>query len=70
VQLLLDLLRLALQRAHAPAHPLHLLLELEDLLDASEVHPQLGGQLLDAAQAIDVLLRVQARVAARALRGD
>src|SRR3954465_1617637 len=44
----LELLGLLLQRAHPAAHPLDLLLELEHLLDAGEVHPELARQFLDA----------------------
>ena len=39
-------------------------------LDAREVHAQLGGHLLDAAQALDVVLRVQPRALGRALGRD
>ncbi len=69
-QLLMHLRGLALERAHAPAHPLHLLLELEHLLHPGQVHPQLGGQALDAAQPLHVVLRVEAGVLGRALGGD
>src|SRR5438045_2092367 len=40
--LVLELLRLALERAHAAAHAVELVLQLEHLLDAGEVHAELG----------------------------
>ncbi len=43
---------------------------VEHPLDASEVEAELGGHLLDAAQPLDVLLRVQARALGRALGLD
>ena len=49
---------------------LELLLELEHALDAGEVEPELGRHLLDAAQLLDVALRVQARALRRALGLD
>src|SRR4051794_30100842 len=67
---LLEPLGLLLERPHPAAHPLDLLLELEDLLDAGEIHAELGRELLDAPQPVDVLLRVEARVLRRALRLD
>src|SRR5205807_480776 len=70
LELLPHTLGLALEVAHAPAHPVDLLLELEHLLHSCEVHAQLTGELLDAAQALYVLLRVEARVLGRALGGD
>src|SRR4051812_6177944 len=69
-QLLLDPVRLLLELAHPAAHPLDLLLELEHSLDAGQVHAHLARELLDPAQAIDVLLRVEARVLRRALGAD
>jgi hypothetical protein len=60
--LLLERACLALERVHAALHPRHLLLELEHLLHAGQVHAELGGQLLDPAQPVDVLLRVKAGV--------
>ena len=52
----------ALELLDAPVDAVELLLELEDLLHAGQVHPQLAGQLLDPAQAVDVLLRVEPSV--------
>ena len=43
-------------RRMPPSHALHLRLELEHALDAREVHAHLGGELLDPAQPLDVLL--------------
>src|SRR5258708_34577420 len=66
---LLELLgqaHLRLQRLHldlldARVHALDLLLETEDALHAGQVEAEVGRHLLDAAQPLDVLLRVQAR---------
>src|SRR3954454_788794 len=69
-ELLLDAVGLLLELPHTPSHPPDLLLELKDALDAREVHAHLGSELLDAAKAIDVLLRVQAGVLRRAPGGD
>ena len=60
LQLRLDALGVALEVAHPAAHPVDLLLELEDALHAGEVHAELAGELLDPAQPVHVLLRVQA----------
>jgi hypothetical protein len=66
---LLDLL------AHPPLHlleprlqPIDLILEPEHGLDAGEVEPELGSQLLDQPQPLEVDVRVETRVAARPLR--
>src|SRR3954451_16140668 len=63
-------LRALLEHLQAPGHALELILELEHALHAREVHPELAGQLLDAAQAVDVALGVQPRALGRALRVD
>ena len=47
------LAHLALEALHPRLHPLKLLLEVEHRLDASEVEPELGGQLLDQAQPLE-----------------
>jgi hypothetical protein len=47
-------------------HDIQLGLECEHALDAREVQPELDGHLLDAAQARDVVVRVQARPLRRA----
>ena len=56
VQLVPHTMRLALDVAHPAAHALDLLLELEHALDARQVHPELARELLDPAQALDVVL--------------
>src|SRR5580765_6881677 len=61
---------LALHAVQPAAHPLHLVLQLQHLLDACEVEPELVRQLLDQLQPLDVCFRVQTRVARRALRAD
>ena len=55
----------ALEQGDLARHRVELLFELEHLLDAGQVHAQLGGHLLDATESLDVLVGVQAR----ALRG-
>src|SRR4051794_39411431 len=62
--------RAALEGLEAAAGALELLLELEDALDPGQVEPELGGHGLDAAQALDVGLRVQPRALGRALGLD
>src|SRR5829696_3018707 len=52
--LVLQLLRAPLELRDPALHPLQRSLELEHLLDAGEVHAGLRGQLLDAAQPLDV----------------
>jgi drug/metabolite transporter (DMT)-like permease len=68
--LALQLLRAPLELADAALHPLELGFELEHALDAREVHPVGGGESLDAAQPLDVRVRVQARALRRALGLD
>jgi DNA-binding transcriptional MerR regulator len=63
--LLLQCGRARLERLHLAPHPGELLLELEHALDPREVHAPVRGHLLDAAQALHVVLGVEAR----ALRG-
>src|SRR5262249_2422208 len=54
----------------AASHPQQLVLEVQDLLDAGEVEPDLGRQPLDQPQPLDVELRVEPRVAGGPLRPD
>ena len=49
---------------------MELLLKLEHTLHPGQVHPQLGGHLLDAPQPLHVLMRVQAGPLGRALGLD
>src|SRR5439155_4576816 len=42
----------------------------QDVLDAGQVEPELGRQVLDRAQPLKVALRVEPRAAGRALRTD
>jgi hypothetical protein len=62
--------RLQLEVLDPRVHLVELGLEREHALDAGEVQPELARHLLDAAQTLDVLLRVQARALRRALRLD
>src|ERR1017187_3962095 len=62
--------RLKLELLDPGVHLLDLELEIEHALDARQVQARLGGHLLDAAQLLDVLLRVQARALGRAPRFD
>src|SRR3954453_21549420 len=66
----LEFLAAGRERGDPPARALELILELEHLLDAGEVQAELGCHPLDAAQALDVLVRVQPRALRRALRFD
>src|SRR5215211_1724501 len=68
--LLLQLGRTALELGDLAPHPLQRSLELEDLLDAGEVHARLGRELLDPAQPLDVRARIEASALGRALRLD
>src|SRR5712692_7607230 len=61
---------LALQAVEPCRHAPQLVLEPEHVLDAREVEPELGRQPLDQPQPLEVSLRVEARVAGRALRLD
>src|SRR5919199_1373041 len=70
LHLLAHLAAAALERLEAPRRALELLLEREHALDAGEVQPELVRHLLDAPQAVDVGLRVQARAPRRALGLD
>src|SRR4051794_35190448 len=70
LHLLAHLAAAALERLEAPRRALELLLEHEHALDAREVQPELVRHLLDAPQALDVRLRVQARALRRALGLD
>ena len=45
---------------HLASEALDLLLELKHALHPGQVHPQLGRHLLDAAQPLHVLVRIQA----------
>src|SRR5687767_2316576 len=60
----------ALHPLHPALHLLELALELEHPLDAGQVHAELGGERLDPAQALDILLRVEPRSLWRAVRLD
>src|SRR4051794_37015053 len=60
----------ALERVDAAPRALELLLEAQHVLDAGEVEAELVGHLLDAPQALDVLVRVQPRALGRALGLD
>src|SRR4051794_15509 len=66
----LELACAAVEALDPALHALELPLELEDLLDTREVEAELRRHLLDAAQALDVVLRVQARALRRALGLD
>src|SRR4051812_13283673 len=65
----LQLLRPALERGDLPLGALELLLELEDALDAREVHAELR-ELLDPPQALHVAVGVEPRALRRALGLD
>src|SRR5215218_2261464 len=59
---------LALHAVEARVHAAKLVLEAEHVLDASEIEPELAREPLDQAQALEIRLRIQARVAGGALR--
>src|SRR5918998_3142982 len=63
-------LKLLLEPVGAPTRALDLALERHHPLYAGEVEPELVRELLDALEALDVLLRVEARVLRRALGAD
>ena len=62
--------QLALQAVDACVCLLELVLEAEHELDAGEVEAEVGRQLLDQLEPLDVGVRVEARVAGGALRVD
>src|SRR5882724_2551218 len=64
------LAHLALHAVQRSPHALHLVLQLQYLLDAREVEAEIVRQLLDQPQTLDVHLGVQARVPGGALRAD
>src|SRR2546423_313856 len=68
VDLLQRLAHVLLHPLEAALHVPQLVLEVQNLLDAREVEPDLGRQALDQAQPLDVELRVETRVAGGALR--
>ncbi len=70
LHLLAHLAAAPLERLEPPGGAVELLLQHEHALDAGEVEPELVRHLLDAAQALDVRLRVQARALRRALGLD
>src|SRR5438046_877747 len=68
--LALEVLGLLAHPVELSLHRLHDLLEREHPLDAGEVQPEVGRQLLNALQLLDVALRIEARPLGRALRLD
>ena len=60
----------SLEPVETRAQLVHLVLEPKHRLDAGQVETELGRQPLDNAQARDVALGVQARVACRPLGAD
>src|SRR6202451_185643 len=69
-ELYLRVQRLQLELLDPRMHPLELRLLLEHAFHAGEVQSEVGRQLLDAAQLLDVVLRVQSRALRRALGLD
>src|SRR5215208_6343467 len=70
VHLALELLGALAHPLELLAHPDHLILHLQNRLHPGEVQALLAGHLLDPLQALDVALRVKARLLGRALRRD